>query len=93
MSARKRRNPVKKQKFEFSKKLAVSITVLFILTWVVAWVVWIITKDLPEQMLNFISVPFSIVITGYFAKAGVENYEKIKVSNENNINERGYNDG
>ncbi len=74
-----------KAKMEFSKRLAQVITGLFILTWIVAWLTWIFKGELPSEMLDFITVPFSVVITGYFAKSGFENTSKIK----NTYNEYG----
>lgn len=68
---------------EFSKKLAISIFILFTSTWVILVIYWISTGILlPKEILEFISIPFGLVITGYFTKAGVENYSKIKNSVE-----------
>lgn len=67
-----------KKKIEFSKLLAIIITLVFIGTWLIGWVCWFFTKTLPIELLNYITVPFSVVITGYFTKSGVENYTKIK---------------
>lgn len=89
MAARKRRSPVKKKKYEFSKKLAVMVSALFILTFIVAWVAWFLTGELPVDMLTFVAAPFSVVITGYFAKAGVENYQKINNTETNQASEGG----
>lgn len=74
---------MKGRRLEFSKLLAIIVTLTFIGTWAVAWVVWIKTQTLPTDLLSFISTPFSVVITGYFAKAGVENYTKIRNNGEN----------
>jgi hypothetical protein len=68
-----------KSKIDFSKKLAIMITVIFALTWAIGWGMWLVRGTLPTEMLDYITMPFSVVITGYFAKAGVENYTKINV--------------
>ena len=85
------KNRYQNNKLETSKKLAFTITVLFILTATVSWVssrraknallpvaTWFIQGNIPEQLLNFTAVPFMIIITGYFSKACIENREKIK---------------
>ncbi len=69
-----------KQPLEFSKKLALVVTGLFFLTWVVAWFSWFTKGELPSELLEFITIPFCTVITGYFAKSGFENNSKIKNS-------------
>ena len=67
-----------KRKIEFSKLLAIIITLVFVGTWAIGWACWFFTKTLPTELLDYITMPFSVVITGYFAKSGVENYTKIK---------------
>lgn len=67
-----------KRKLEFSKAITIIITCLFITTWVAGWASWFLINNVPNEMLEFITVPFGVVITGYFTKAGVENYGKIK---------------
>ncbi len=75
-------NKQKNKKMEFSKKLALTITLLFIMTWFMAWTSWFIKNEVPEALLNYISVQFGVVVTGYFAKSGYENSTKIKNTNE-----------
>lgn len=77
------------KKIEFSKIITVITLLVYILTWVVSWCVWIFTKEIPQQMINYITAPFMVVISGYFAKSGVENYNKINQVQEDveyNIN-------
>ncbi|MFV0504478.1 MAG: hypothetical protein ACK5LT_11045 [Lachnospirales bacterium] len=62
---------------EFSKKLAISIVAVFIGTWFLAWASWFTKEKIPMDMLEFINIPLSIIITGYFSKSGYENGTKI----------------
>ena len=63
---------------ETSKKLAYTIMAAYIMTAAISWVSWFLIKEIPEQLLNYTAVPFSITMTGYFTKACVENQWKIK---------------
>ncbi|MCX7715610.1 MAG: hypothetical protein N2171_07770 [Clostridia bacterium] len=80
-------------RFEFSKVLALVISILFVCTVCFVSLVWAVSDKMPEQLrigidiLGVVSTPFGIIVTGYFAKSGVENYTKIKGSkkDENNL--------
>jgi di/tricarboxylate transporter len=67
----------RKQKIEFSKVIAIVMLVVFVLTFFVAWFTYIFQDKVSTELLSFISTPLMVIITGYFAKAGVENYQKI----------------
>lgn len=72
------------KKLEFSKILALIVATLFVVTAIFVTAVWAFTNKKPDQLkvgidiLSVVATPFGVVITGYFAKAGVENYQKIK---------------
>lgn len=74
------------KKLEFSKIITIITLVIYILTWLVSWCVWIFTKEIPQQMINYITAPFMVVISGYFAKSGVENFNKINQSQDDEDN-------
>lgn len=71
-------------KMEFSKILALIITAIFVAAVGFVALVWAFSDKTPDQLqsgidiLGVVATPFGIVITGYFAKSGVENYQKIK---------------
>lgn len=67
----------KTQKLEFSKVISIVMLTIFVLTFFVAWFTYIFQDKVSTELLNFISTPLMVIITGYFAKAGVENYQKI----------------
>lgn len=66
-----------KQKLEFSKIIAIVMLVIFVLTFFIAWFTYITQDKISTELLSFISTPLMVIISGYFVKAGVENYEKI----------------
>ena len=74
----------KSKKIEFSKLLALIITALFVGSVGFVLLVWAITRKTPEQLqigvniLGIVAAPFGVVVTGYFTKAGFENFQKIK---------------
>ena len=67
----------RKQKIEFSKIIAIVMLVIFVLTFFVAWFTYIAQDKVNTDLLNFISTPLMVIVTGYFVKAGTENYKKI----------------
>ncbi len=73
-------------KIEFSKIIAIVMLIVFALTFVVSWLTYIIQDKVSTELLSFISTPLMVIISGYFAKAGVENYKKIE-NNSNNADE------
>lgn len=70
---------------EFSKVLAIAVTILFFVSIIFVFAVWFFEDRLGTEILAYVAAPFGIVITGYFAKAGVENYSKISQSKQVNM--------
>ena len=62
---------------EFSKIIAIVMLIVFVLTFFVAWLVYIFQDKISTDLLSFISTPLMVVISGYYVKAGVENVNKI----------------
>ena len=73
-----------KKKPEYSKLLASFITMLFFVQVIFSNAVWLLQGVFPQEILETVAYPFSIVVSGYFVKAGVENIQKIKNSNIEN---------
>ena len=67
----------KQKSIEFSKIIAIVMLIVFVLTFIVAWVTYIFQDKISTELLSFITTPLMVIVTGYFAKAGVENYQKI----------------
>ena len=72
---------------EFSKILAIAVTVLFFASIIFVFAVWYFEDRLGTEILAYVAAPFGVVITGYFAKAGVENYSKINNSKSERLYE------
>ena len=70
------------KKREFSKTLAIIVTTLFVFSIIFVFGVWFFQDRVGTEILSYVATPFSVVITGYFAKAGVENFNKISHSKE-----------
>lgn len=69
------------KKYEFSKVLAVSVTLLFFIVIVFALGMWAFTgRIIPGEILTAVAAPFGTVIAGYFIKSGWENRYKIQGS-------------
>lgn len=79
MSDRRRRTI---KKLEFSKIIAIIMITIFVLTFFAAWFVYILQDKVSTELLSFISTPLMVIITGYFAKAGVENVQKINTESD-----------
>lgn len=67
-----------KRRTEFSKGLVKLVASLFVFTVLFCLVMWVIRDEFPEGILTIVAAPFSIVVTGYFGKAGYENAQKIR---------------
>lgn len=65
---------------EFSKKLMVVILVFWIISLVGASVVKIVLDKDLFNIMDYINPAFMLGLTCYFGKSGVENYQKIKGS-------------
>lgn len=80
------------KRLEFSKLLAIIITILFIFSVCFITAVWAFTNKSPDQLqigisiLGVVATPFGVIVTGYFAKAGVENFQKIRNNKGENSN-------
>lgn len=68
----------RKPKLEFSKIISITMLVVFVLSFVVAWGVYIFQDKISTELLNFISIPLQTVMGFYFTKATFENVTKIK---------------
>lgn len=82
----------KNKKLETSKKLAYTTIYLFVIC-VLFILIYILMFKCPTdnaaqaiEVLKIVSTPVSIILTGYFGKALVENYKKI-TSELNNSDE------
>ena len=40
---------------------------------------WLIYREIPDRLIDYVDGPFSVIISGYFAKAGMENFLKLRV--------------
>lgn len=87
---RERRTKRYKKKLEFSKGIAIVMIIIFVLTFVAAWVTYIVQDKVSTELLSFISTPLMVIISGYFAKAGVENFQKINNNPEEVDPSEGY---
>lgn len=77
----------KEDRIEFSKKLAILISSMFVTSIIFTYGVWYFQDRDATHILDYIATPFGVVITGYFAKAGVENYTRIRHSNYSDSDE------
>jgi ABC-type multidrug transport system permease subunit len=80
-STRNRRK--RKRPLEFSKIIAIVMLAVFVFTFLLAWAVYIKQDKVSTELLSFISTPLMVIISGYFAKSGVENFQKINNNPEN----------
>ena len=53
------------EKLSFSKKVVGTVT-------------WLIYREIPDRLIDYVDGPFSVIISGYFAKAGMENFLKLR---------------
>lgn len=73
---------------ETSKKLAYItiglfvVSVLFILLYILVFNIPVEFADKAIEVLQIVATPVSIILTGYFGKALVENYKKIAVTGQ-----------
>lgn len=67
---------------EFSKLLALGVSILFAATVFFCCVCWLIRDGFPEKILDYVDGPFMIVVSVYLAKSGVENVTKIRENPE-----------
>lgn len=71
-----------KKKMEFSKKLAVINTIVYLIVLLFSSVFWVVKGNYPEGILNTATAQYATTLSVYMIKAGVENYQKINVNRE-----------
>ena len=64
----------------FSKRLAIANTVLYFGVVAYCLGIYTATGKLPVEVLESTGTIYGVVISGYFVKAGAENYTKIRES-------------
>ena len=62
---------------EFSKKLMVFASAAFALTWLAAMVSWFVLRDVPEGVMQFVSVLYGATFVSYCGKSAYENRYRI----------------
>ena len=60
------------EKLSFSKKVVGTVTWLFVGIIMFSAGTWLIYRE------DYVDGPFSVIISGYFAKAGMENFLKLR---------------
>lgn len=73
----------KKHKLEFSKKLAILNTVVYVFVLLFCLLVWAFKQAFPNDIFNAVTAQYTVTLSVYMAKAGVENYQKINQSEDN----------
>ena len=66
------------EKLSFSKKVVGAVTWLFVGIIIFSAATWLLYREIPDRLIDYVDGPFSVIISGYFAKAGVENYVKLR---------------
>jgi hypothetical protein len=67
-----------KQRLTFSHKLALSFVSMYVVVMGVVTIMWVLRGAEGRFLIDAISLPVMTIVTGYFAKAGVENWNKYK---------------
>jgi uncharacterized membrane protein (DUF485 family) len=68
----------------FSHVLAIIFVVLYVTIVLLVTGMWIWNRIEGVFLLEAISMPVMTIVTGYFTKAGIENWSKINNNNKNN---------
>ncbi|CAK7013396.1 hypothetical protein [uncultured Phascolarctobacterium sp.] len=66
------------EKLSFSKRVVGTVTWLFVGIIIFSAGTWLLYREIPDDLINYVDDPFSIIISGYFAKAGMENFLKLR---------------
>ena len=66
------------EKLSFSKKVVGTVTWLFVGIIMFSAGTWLIYREIPDRLIDYVDGPFSVIISGYFAKAGMENFLKLR---------------
>lgn len=72
----------RKKKMEFSKKLAVINTIVYLTVLLFSLVLWVVKGHYPDSILNTATAQYATTLSVYMIKAGMENYQKINVYRE-----------
>ena len=65
------------EQLSFSKKVVGAVTWLFVGIIIFSAGTWLLYREIPNRLIDYVDGPFSVIISGYFAKAGVENFLKL----------------
>jgi len=65
---------------EFSQKLATTVTIVWVLSIIVSFIVMGCFGIDLTAILSYVQTAFLGVLAGYFTKAGIENFKKISQS-------------
>ena len=57
------------EKLSFSKKVVGTVTWLFVGIIMFSAGTWLIYREIPDRLIDYVDGPFSVIISGYFAKA------------------------
>lgn len=71
-----------KPKMEFSKRLAVLNTVIYVLVLLFCLGVWFRIGAYPKDVFTAVTAQYATTLSVYMLKAGVENYQKINNNTE-----------
>lgn len=77
------------EKLSFSKKVVGTVTWLFVGIIIFSAGTWLLYREIPDALINYVDDPFSIIISGYFAKAGMENFLKLRGGAKETISGKG----
>ena len=67
----------RRKKREFSKVLAVLNTGVYVFVLFFCLSVWVVKQDFPTDIFNAVTAQYTVTLSIYMAKAGMENYQKI----------------
>ncbi len=73
-------NDIKKDcpKCEFSKKIALIVTYSWVGSIIFSAISFWVKREISQDIITATSTALGVIVTGYYGKAGVENYTKIK---------------
>lgn len=77
------------EKLSFSKRVVGTVTWLFVGIIIFSAGTWLLYREIPDDLINYVDDPFSIIISGYFAKAGMENFLKLRGGAKETVPRRG----
>ena len=76
------------EKLSFSKKVVGTVTWLFVGIIMFSAGTWLIYREIPDRLIDYVvsgsfvlgdyALNKSVIISGYFAKAGMENFLKLR---------------